>query len=252
MSLAFFTVKVIVAILVVILSFECVQGSAIEKAIDESGGKTDLSSIYKVALSWYNTQEEKSKLEAVEVFHQLADTGDHVMSAVKLGHHYVENGDRPLAIKYFVLAGEKGPHHQSLYNAGKLSAEQGDWVEAMAYLKTAATLSQSYATKFISNETTKSALEAYEIVSRRLSREKLSIMQSANIFLSASLNDLPKKAEELWVKAVQALMDIDEAPSNEDIRNVMNPLETLWETYGVPELLSHLQILLQMMLFLDP
>ena len=84
---------------------ESVCAGAIEKAVEESGGQTHASSIYKVALTWYNGGKS-SKADALQVLHHLADTGNHVMSSVKLGHHYAESGNRSSAIQYFAKAGE--------------------------------------------------------------------------------------------------------------------------------------------------
>lgn len=242
---------VVVTIVSVALFLGSAQGGAIENAIEESGGKSDVSSIYKVALSWYNTQGEKSSKseDAIEVFHQLADTGKHVMSSVKLGHHYVEIGNESLAIKYFVQAGEEGPHHQSLYNAGKLFAEQGSWVEALAYLQAAALLSKSYPQEYISKETIDVAQKAFEIICRRVSKEKLTIQSTADIFIYGSLTELPDEAQELWKQAVQGLMKYSQTvvdtgskfQPQDAMVEATQSLQTLWETYGTTGKLSHLQ-----------
>lgn len=245
MSALLFRLKAIVAILAVIVYLGSVHGGAIENAIEESGGKSDASSIYKVALSWYNSPNEKSKSDALEVLQQLADTGNHVLSAVKLGHHFVEHGNRPKAIQYFAQAGESGPHHQSLYNAGRLLAEQEDWVGALAYLKAAATLSQSRPPEYITKETTEAALVAHEIVVRTLSRESLSLVQVVDIFVYGSLVDLPEEARELWIQAVQGFVKLqdhgDKFQSQEVIIEVIQCLRTLWEKYGSTGSLSHIQ-----------
>ena len=223
-----------------------VIAGAIEKAVEEAGGKTDPSSVYKVALTWYSG---KSKTEALEVLHHLADNVEHVMSSVKLGHHYAEIGNNPSAIQYFAKAGEEGPHHSSLFNAGRLLAEQGEWTGALAYLRAAATLSNSYPAEYISQETTQSALEAYDIVSHRLAREELTVVQAADVFIFGSLTDLPQKAQELWIQAVQGLMNFNQtfvdsngrSQSQEAMIQVAQSLRALWEAYGTTGNLSPLQ-----------
>lgn len=240
--------KLLFSILVVIFSVEYTAAHVLEKAIEENGGYSDASSLYKISLEWYN---QESHADALEVFHHLADSGNHILSCVKLGHHYAAMGNTPLAIQYFEKAGQEGPHHASIYNAGRLLAEQGDWVGALAYLKAAATLSRSYSSEFISKETTQSSLDAYDIVSRRLAREELTVVQVADVFIFGSLHDLTETAQNLWIQAVNGLLKLNqtvcdscETRPKEVMEEITLALRTLWETFGITGSLSSLQIFL--------
>lgn len=222
--------------------------SVLEKALAEAGGEqSDLSSVYRVALRWYDAQQQ----DALEVFQHLADENNHIMSAVKLGHHYIEKEvDPQKAVHYFGFAGENGPHHASLFNAGRILAEMADWVGALAYLRAAATLSQSYPPEYINKETTESALRAYDIVSRQVSREELSVMQVGDLFIYGSLQDnLDEEAHALWGKAINGLLEFNEtfvdsdgkSQSQQAMETVALSLRSLWETYGSNGTLSELQ-----------
>ena len=222
------------------------SSKVLEAAVKESGN-SDVTSIYRVARAWY--ENESTQADAVELLHYLADSQSHVLSCAKLGHHYASTGNNNQAIKYFSLAGENGPHHASLYNVGRLLTELGDWIGALAYLKAAATLSQSYPSEYISNETTESSKQAYNIISERLSREELTVVQAADIFLYGSLQDLSDEAESLWSQAVMGLVRFNQTfvDTNGQVQDegamkeVANALRLLWETYGSKGLLSNLQ-----------
>lgn len=222
----------------------------LQDAVQENGGKADSSSIYKVAIQWYNNN---SLDRAVPLLHHLADVGNHVLSAVKLGHHFTTEAhfDRPLAIKYFVSAGEEGPHHTSLYNAGRLMIEEGDLVGSLAYLRAAAVLSKSYPADFISDETTVSALQAYNILSHQISQHELTMVQLADVFIYGSLVDLSEQAQAFWVQAVHSLIRFNDIlvqssgshiPSQDVMVHVTQALRSLWEAYATE--LSDLQTFL--------
>lgn len=209
----------------------------------EVGDNPDSTSMYRVAEAWYAT--DSNRKDAMEVFHHLADFQEHILSCSKLGHHYAKN-DLQQAVKYFARAGENGPHHPSLYNAGRLLAELGDWVGSMAYLRSAATMSESYPPKLISDDTTASSKKAYEMVSEQVYAEELSIIQAADIFIFGSLQDLPEEARYLWTSAVVGLVRVNQntngqIPDQEVMEEVMGHLKILWETYGSKGLLSKLQ-----------
>jgi tetratricopeptide (TPR) repeat protein len=234
--------------LLLALLIQCASSNKIlKKAIKESGNDPDVTAVYQVAHGWYGA--DGTRADAVEVFHHLADSENHILSSAKLGHHYADGGNAQMAIKYFAYAGENGPHHASLYNAGRLLAVQEDWVGTLAYLKAAATLSQSYTPEYISDETTQSATEAYATVSKQVSREKLTVYQVADVFLFGSLQDLSEEAQSLWsqavtglVKFVQTLVDTNGQSQDEDaMTEVTRALRALWETYGTAGSLSELQ-----------
>ena len=242
---------------IVLLLFSSCNANAnvIAKAVAETGDgeSSDASSIYKVAIQWYN--EESKRDEAIQVLHHLADSGNHVLSCAKLGHYYATTGDTTRAVDYFKRAGEEGPHHTSLYNAGKLLAEQQrDWVGALAYLKAAATLSNSYPPEYISMETTQSALEAYEIVCRQLSRQSLTIVELADVFVFGSLQELSEDAQTLWVQAINGLLALNQTLASSSSagskaqtpirQEITQALRLLWETHGITGSLSQLQIYL--------
>ena len=248
------TAYVLWIIVVLLFCPNNVNADAIANAIKESGSEgesSDLSSMYKVAVQWYN--EESKRDDAVQVLHHLADTGNHVLSCAKLGHYYANTGLTTRAIDYFKRAGEEGPHHTSLYNAGKLLAEQqGDWVGALAYLKAAATLPNSYPPEYISKETTQSALEAYDIICRQLSRQPLTIVELADVFVFGSLQELKEDAQTLWVQAINGLLTLNQTGDSASDRTksltireeITQALRLLWETYGITGSLSQLQIYL--------
>lgn len=231
--------------------------TAIERAIEENGGKDDINSIYRVAISWYNSDEESKRVDSLAVLHKLADDNIHVMASFKLGNHYSDLKQPEIAVRYFALAGENGPHHAALYNAGRLMATLGNWVGSMAYFRAAATLANEYPKEYISDATTQTAVEAHAILSQSIVREELSIDQMADLFIYGSLENLGEEAEELWktsvfglIKFNQTLIESDShSQSKEAMQTVTNALRVLWENYGTLGLLSNLQtyILLDIM-----
>ena len=223
----------------------------VEKAIKENGGASvsDLASLYKVSRTWYENTSTRS--DAIQLFHHLADSHGHVLSMAKLGHYYTtEKGTNPqLALHYFMQAGENGPHHASLYNAGRLMAEQSDWVGALAYLRAAATLGETHPPEYITEATTQSALQAYEIVSEQIAREELTVKQVADVFIYGSLQDLPEKEVTIWSQAVMALVQFNQTfvetsgqtQDSDAMNQAAEALRVLWETYGKSGKLSKLQ-----------
>ena len=217
----------------------------IQKIAQETGAN-DSDSIYKVARTWL--VDPKSMSDGVQALHYLADTQNHILSSVKLGYHYSES-NKEMALKYFIAAGENGPHHASLYNAGRLLADLGDWVGSLAYLKTSAVFHTLYPAEYAKEETTKLATEAFEIICKRLSREELPIIQAADVFIFGSLQDLPDEAISVWSTSVMKLIEFNQTfvesngqRQDEDaMKEVTKSLRTLWEKFGTNGLLSPLQ-----------
>jgi tetratricopeptide (TPR) repeat protein len=211
--------------------------------------KSSASTLYKIAKIWLETGWSKESWELVQY---LADDLQHVPSLAKLGHKYADEGKTQRALAYFQQAGENGPHHASLYNAGRILAQplketgEPDWVGALAYLKAAATLHLTHP-KFAQESITNISQEAYRIVSQQASTAELSIKESADVFLYGSLHDLPERAETLWKDAIISLLHFNETfvatnGRNQDavsMQEIANSLRQLWEQYS--SLLTPLQ-----------
>jgi hypothetical protein len=227
------------------LFWQSLANEALLKKIVEETGATDSDSIYKVARTWL--EGAKTKSNGIEALHYLADTQSHVLSSVKLGNHYATEGHPNMALKYFIAAGENGPHHASLYNAGRILAELGDWVGCLAYLRASATFHTLYPPEYVNADTATVATEAYDIVSKRLSREELPIVQAADVFVFGSLQDLPEEALSLWGGAVMKLIEFNQKFDDTNgqmqdeaaMKEVTQSLRRLWESSG--SILSHLQ-----------
>jgi hypothetical protein len=79
--------------------------------------KGNVHTLYTLAKELNQNDNPDDTITSMELWHALADTGDHILSQVALGFAYAEN-DPSRAIVYFVEAGENGPHQSALYNAG--------------------------------------------------------------------------------------------------------------------------------------
>lgn len=236
-------------LLISVLLGQCFGNPQLIQKIAQETGATDSDSIYKVARTWL--EDPKKMSDGIEALHYLADTQKHILSSVKLGNHYAtQNGQSSMAIKYFIAAGENGPHHASLYNAGRLLAELGDWVGSLAYLRTSAVFHTMYPKEYVKEDITDLAVEAYDIISKRLSREELPIMQAADVFVFGSLQDLPDDAISLWSTAVMQLIKFNQTfvesngQSQDEgaMKEVTQALRKLWEKYGTTGSLSQLQM----------
>lgn len=202
--------------------------------------------LYKVAKIW----QEDLKLEkyAWELFEFLADTHHNVYSLAKLGFKSAEQGFNMKALRYFQLAGEYGPHHASLFNAGRILAdlESPDLSTALAYLRSASTLHRTHP-EYAQESVTKIALEAYDILSRQIANSQISLQQSAHIFWYAALYSLPEEADAQWRDAMLALRKFNETFVESDGRTLDSPsmlravtyLRKLWESHST--ILSPLQ-----------
>lgn len=170
--------------------------------------KRNSDTLYGVAQAM---NKQGDRLTSTQIWHALADDEQHphLLSQVALGFAYAEH-DKPQAVRYFVDAGEAGPHQAALYNAGRLLLEfSNDWTRALAYLRAAATLTGGDAKPAL----TATAEQAYQTLSEQImTLSALSLQQAADMFLYANLDDYPNpksKTEKLWAKGMQALQKDD-------------------------------------------
>mmetsp|Transcript_35760 Transcript_35760/g.86517 ORF Transcript_35760/g.86517 Transcript_35760/m.86517 type:complete len:283 (-) Transcript_35760:20-868(-) len=164
----------------------------------------DVGALYQVAKSMYanprrqNNVDENDKLSSVQIFHALADGKEHhILSMVQLGFAYAEE-DKSQAIQYFVQAGEDGPHQASLYNAGRLFAEEGEFAAALGYMRAAISLSTGA-------KMTETARAGYNSLNNQLQQVELGLNEMVSMFPYADLNDFPQqgsKADKLWNEAM--------------------------------------------------
>ena len=158
---------------------------------------------------------EDTKLASIQIFHALADgSSHHILSMVQLGHTYSE-ADKSQALKYFVQAGEDGPHQASLYNAGRLflETEPVEYDRALGYIRAAATLADDKATAMYAKpQMTETATTAYHDLSKALIASVqaggLTFEQMMNIFY-ASIESNPKpgsKGDKLWNGAMEKIV----------------------------------------------
>jgi hypothetical protein len=202
--------------------------------------------LYRVAKIW--RKDLKLEKYAWELFEFLADTHHHVYSLATLAFKSVEQGFTMKALRYFQLAGEFGPHHASLFNAGRILAdlESPDLSTALAYLRSASTLHRTHP-EHAQESVTKLALEAYDVLSRQIANSQISLQQSAHIFLYAALYGLPEEADAHWRDAMLALIKFNETFVESEGRTLDSPamlkavtyLRKLWESHS--RILSPLQ-----------
>ncbi len=105
------------------MCFEFARVITIEKAIQDNDTSSAFDMVQSRIQGW--------TLASPTSFAVLAD---HSLPCVKLGHHYSATENIPLAMQYFASARREGPHYASIYNAGRLLADQGDWVGTILYL----------------------------------------------------------------------------------------------------------------------
>lgn len=195
----------------------------------------DIYSLYQAAKVM--NQKDDHRLASIEIFHALADYEEspHILSQVALGFTYSEQ-DIPRAIKYFVDAGEKGPHQASLYNAGRLLAQEGDFPKALAYIRACANLHES-AAEYAKPNLTETCTQAYHTLSSQIKKNaSISLQATADMFLYASLEDFPppnSQAEKYWKTGMQELQHDNYMAANRH-------LSKLSEESGLSDLQIHL------------
>ena len=200
-----------------------------------------------------STNGVEDKLTSIQIFHALAD-GHHILSMVQLGHTYSVE-DKQQAIKYFVQAGEDGPHQTSLYNAGRLFLEivPVDYVRTMAYIRSAAALADDkHTAMYAKPQMTETATKAYHDLSRALISSLrdggvLTLDERINLFPYASIRDYPppnSKGDKLWSGAMEKLVNLihqakmggDNAGDVGTLASVRNDLAKLQEVVGKKDL----------------
>ena len=171
----------------------------------------NVEALYQVAKSMYaNPREnvdENDRLTSVQIFHALADGDErHIMSMVQLGFAYAEE-DKSKAIQYFAQAGEDGPHQPSLYNAGRLLAEQGEFPSALGYMREAIELAKAYP-EYATDKMTETAKAGFNSLSIQLQEVELRLEEMVHMFPYSDLNGFPETesdADKLWHEAMSML-----------------------------------------------
>ena len=211
-----------------------------------------IDALYDVAKEM-NANGEEDKLASIQIFHALADA-HHILSMVQLGHTYSVE-DKQQAIKYFVQAGEDGPHQASLYNAGRLFLEivPVDYVRSMAYIRSSATLADDkHTAMYAQPQMTETATKAYHDLSEALISSLrdggvLTLDERINLFPYASIRDYPppnSKGDKLWSGAMEKLVNLvhqakmggDNAGDVGVLASVRNDLSKLQEVVGKNDL----------------
>ena len=201
-----------------------------------------------------STNGVEDKLASIQIFHALADGAHHILSMVQLGHTYSVE-DKQQAIKYFVQAGEDGPHQASLYNAGRLFLEIApvDYVRSMAYIRSAAVLADDkHTAMYAKPQMTETATKAYHDLSEALVSSMrdggvLTLEERMNLFPYASISNYPRpnsKGDRLWSGAMEKLVNLihqakrggDNAGDVGTLASVRNDLTKLQEGVGKNDL----------------
>lgn len=198
--------------------------AAAEITGDQPQESIDTLQLFEVAKTWQQTNNP----DAWTLYHYLADHLNHVPSMARLGFHYPETDDR--ALLYFQRAGDEGPHHASLYNAGRILAQRHDWVPALFYLKAAATLASSYP-DYEQESITKIATEAHETVSQQVP-DDVTFIEMADVFMFGSLADLTKPVDDLWRSAITSLVQYSENQDTSAKRQAISDLNLLLKSYS--------------------
>mmetsp|Transcript_40190 Transcript_40190/g.45737 ORF Transcript_40190/g.45737 Transcript_40190/m.45737 type:complete len:275 (+) Transcript_40190:39-863(+) len=182
----------------------------------------DIDSLYGVAKSMHS---ENDPITSVLIWHQLADSSaHHIPSMVALGFAYSE-GDKPQAIKYFVQAGEDGPHQGALYNAGRLFAEIGEITQALAYIRYSANLGKDEKTAmYAASRLSETAAKAYHILSDQILKmiDELSLQQMIDIFPYSNINDIPiagGEVDKIWKSAIESLQAFTRTGVHDQVEN---------------------------------
>lgn len=214
-----------------IASAESKHGQPLSPEIREAALGGQANALFQVA------KAGSDKVSAVKLYHQLA-SHQHVGSQVQLGMYYYGQGDTTTALKFFVEAGENGPHQASLYNAGKIYAETKQWVPALAYVRACATFQSEGETP---SKTTETCVEAFDMIAKKVSEiDSLSVEETADIFMYGSLDEsFPGETEaQYWVNAIMALQKFNQtfvatsgqSQDREQLEIVKSNLHQLWGT----------------------
>jgi len=200
----------------------------------------DINTLYKVATSMNKAGD---RINSVLIWHKLAD-GDvhHIMSMVSLGFTYSEE-DKQQAIKYFVQAGEDGPHQSSLYNAGRLFVETNDYMRGLAYIRAAATFERDNYNKNAGTQMTQTATEAYHDLSRMMLAVDMKLQDIVHVFPYASIDGFPKegsKEDKLWVHAMQKLEEYAMTKKQPAMQMARKDLYKLQNSKGLSKLQDYL------------
>lgn len=185
---------------------------AAEFADKQPNDSIDTLELFEIAKKW----QRKNNQDAWMLYHYLADELNHVPSMARLGHLYDEKDDR--ALLYFQRAGDEGPHHASLYNAGRILVQRQDWVQALFYLKAAATLGDSHP-DYEQKSMTKIAREAHKTVSQQVP-DDITFVEMADVMFG-SLKDVSEPVEALWRNAITSLVQFSEN-HDESVKNQAN------------------------------
>jgi hypothetical protein len=152
----------------------------------------------------------KDKQLMLQVLHILADYQEqpHVNSLLAMAFYYYKNRqDKATSLTYFVRAaadGENNNNQLALYNAAKVAAELGHWVQALSYGRRAAIFRQSAD----DSKVTQSSKEAWEDICRQIATVDLTIEEAKQVFLEANLDGFPEVDTDAfleWNKALTAI-----------------------------------------------
>lgn len=176
----------------------------------------DVDTLYQVAK---DMNASGDILNSLQIWHHLAD-GDahHLPAMISLGFAYSEQ-DKDKALKYFVQAGEDGPHQPSLFNAGRILVEMNQLPPGLAYVRAAATFGEDES----NGEQPKQNkyLQAYIDLSRMMKEaaREMSLQDITEIFMYASINDFPvegTKEDAIYDSAMQELQEYFEMKNEEE------------------------------------
>jgi len=170
----------------------------------------DVHTLYKVAKDMNSSGDV---MNSIQIWHNLAD-GDahHIQSMVSLGFAYSEQ-DKKQSVKYFVQAGEDGPHQASLFNAGRMFVEMNDLAPGLAYIRKSATFGNSNDdVRRSSPKLTQQFTKAYHDLSRMAqdAAKEMGLQGISDIFMYANIDDFPKdgsKEATLWDLTLQSLQE---------------------------------------------
>jgi TPR repeat protein len=201
----------------------------------------DIPALYQIARKLEDADVERGLETALHIFHSLADseTG-HIASQISLGFAYYKKiKDHNLALKYFIKAGEGGPHQAALFNAGRILAENSNFVPAIAYMQVAARFAESMP-EDEARKLTETCTDAYNITSEKVALHGLTIQESADIFQYAALDGFPRlksKTTTRWAEAMKSLLAFNDnfvstngqPRDQESLEIAVSNLREIWE-----------------------
>lgn len=158
--------------------------------------------MHKIAKEW---SDAGSMSDAVHLTELLINEHRHIPSMVWLAKEFIKINAPESALDLFDKAAIEGPHHESIYNAGQLMADQKDFLGALRYFQAAARLhltDPEHADEAI----TKLSEEAFDSVSRSLALKERPLKESVDAFIVGSILDLPEEIEDLWHDGVVAAL----------------------------------------------